>query len=220
MNIETFCYDNFINSGDVVYDIGAHTGNMSIYFLNKGAKRVYAFEPSIYNLQILKNNVKDLENVTICDVALNDKEYECLTRFRDCRVGEVLDQEQSIKYVILQNYIKSNNLEYPDFIKIDIEGMESIILKDFDFLFSGKRPIIFVEIHAAPKNEKQNYKNNPHWIWPEDGGFDFNTIKQYDYLYINDKPEVVDYSKDFNPSVGEHKGCILIPKEKFNYAKV
>jgi FkbM family methyltransferase len=214
MNIEFYCYDKFVKKGDVVYDIGAHEGEMSINFLSRGVKTVYAFEPSQLNLPKLKENTARYDSIKICDVALHEKEYSCVTRFRDCKRGAPLDQEQNINYVILENYINKNNLELPNFIKMDIEGMESIVLKGFDFLFLEKRPIIFVEIHAAPKDEKQNYVDNPHWIWPEDGGFDFNTLKKYNYCYINENAEIVDYSINFNPLPRQHKGCILVPIEK------
>ena len=215
-SIELYSYNKFINPGDVVYDIGAHEGEMSVSFLNRGAKLVYAFEPSPLNLPQLKATSLLHSSIKICDVALHEKEYSCVTRFKDCKRGAPLDQEQSITYVILENYVKNNNLELPDFIKIDIEGMESIILKGFEFLFSGKRPIIYVEIHAAPKDDRQSYTDNPHWVWPEDGGFDFNSIKQYNYVYMNEFAQIVSNDENLNPSVKQHKGCVLIPIEKLN----
>lgn len=216
MNIEFYSYDKFIKPGDVVYDIGAHEGEMSVGFLQRGARVVYAFEPSPLNLPQLKAISSIHNSIKICDIALHEREYSCVTRFKDCKRGAPLDQEQNIKYVILENYVKNNKLELPDFIKIDIEGMESIILKGFEFLFAGKRPIIFVEIHAAPKGDRQDYPDNPHWVWPEDGGFDFNSIKNHNYVYMNENAQLVNNDQNFNPLPGHHKGGVLIPIEKLN----
>lgn len=38
MDIEQFCFSNFINPNDVVYDLGAHVGQMSATFANRGPK--------------------------------------------------------------------------------------------------------------------------------------------------------------------------------------
>ena len=100
----------------------------------------------------------------------------------------------------------------PNFIKLDIEGMESLVLKTFKFLFETVRPTIYVEIHAQSKTlDNQNYADNPHWVWPEDGGFDFNSLKDFGYkIIINDK--ILDSSTDWNPIPMTHSNMILIPE--------
>ena len=90
--------------------------------------------------------------------------------------------------------------------------MESIILKTFDFLFEKIRPIIYVEIHAAPKgNTIQNYSDNPHWKWPEEGGFDFNKLKEFNYKIILNNNIEINKNLDYNPQEGSHIGYTLIP---------
>lgn len=214
MNIEEYAYCNFVKKDDVVYDIGAHVGSVSVRFAKIGVKKVYAFEPSVTNFIDLKKNTSSFTNIECYNLALNDHEYSCKTKFKDCRTDRERDSEQDISYVVLEDLIKKERIELPDFVKMDIEGMESIVLKTFDFLFKQKRPIVFVELHVAPKNEPQRYKDNPHWATPEDGGFDFNTLKQHDYIIIDRSliayPELVDW----NPTPILHKGVILIPKEK------
>lgn len=213
MNIEEYCYDKYIKSGDIVYDIGAHVGRTSVLFAQKGAKKIYAFEPSVFNIQELKNNTLLYSNIEIFNVALHELSEDCVTRFRDCRVDSETDREQPIKYVVLKKFIEESNLELPNFIKMDIEGMESLVLKTFDFLFTGCRPIVFVEIHAAPENEPQNYIKNPHWKYIDQEGFDMNKLKSYDYLCIRKDLDLSE-NRDYNPRVGAHEGAILLPKEK------
>jgi FkbM family methyltransferase len=208
-------YKDYINRGCVAYDIGAHIGQIAVQMLQKEAK-VYAFEPSPNNFPILKANCERL-GIKCFDVALHDKNYSCLTQFKDCRTdytdsnGKKNDTIQQIYYVILEDFIKSNDLELPDFIKLDIEGMESLVLKTFKFLFEGKRPILYVEIHAQSRNlDNQNYPDNPHWVWPEDGGFNFNNLKNYNYnIIINNK--ILDINQDWNPKENSHSNMILKP---------
>lgn len=203
-------YKNFFPKQSIVYDIGAHIGEMSKHFIQNGAELVYAFEPSQKNFFDLVKNVQGLQ-VECYNIGFHNQKYSCMTKFKDCRTDQDLDKEQYIEYYVIEDFMLKNNLARPDFIKIDIEGMESIVLKTFDLIFNKIRPIIYVEIHAAKRgNAIQNYKNNPHWIWPEDGGFDFNDLKKFKYKIINNNIELP-YNSDYNPLEGSHTGYILLP---------
>jgi FkbM family methyltransferase len=214
INIEEYAYANFLKSGDVVYDIGAHIGERSINFANSGAKDVYAFEPVSFNFDRLVANTSNYPNIHTFNIALHEREYECVTKFRHCDIRRPEDQETKIKYCILPKFIIQKGLKLPDFLKFDIEGMESFVLKTCNFLFSEQRSIFFVEIHAAPKNERQSYENCPHWATPEDGGFDFNILKKLDYKIMDKTLTFFDESIDWNPVPVQHKGIIMIPSEK------
>lgn len=215
MNIEEYSYLNFIKKDDIIYDIGAHVGERSIFFVTQlGAKKVYAFEPVPFNFNELQKNVKQFHNIETLNIALHEKEYECVTKFRHCNPLHPGDIEEKIQYKILENVIKENKLELPTFLKFDIEGMESLVLKTCEFLFKHSRPIFFIEIHAAPKNEPQSYTDCPHWQTPEDGGFDFNTLKNFNYQIIDKSLIPFKNSENWNPIPVQHKGIILIPKEK------
>jgi FkbM family methyltransferase len=208
-------YKKYIQAGTVAYDIGAHIGVIAIQMKMAGAE-VYAFEPSPNNFPHLNINCSRA-GIKCFDVAVHEKTYQCFTEFKDCRTdyidstGKKMDSVQHIKYYLLEDFIKENNLPLPDFIKLDIEGMESIVLKTFKFLFESCRPTIYVEIHAQSKTlDNQNYENNPHWVWPEDGGFDFNSLKSFDYkIIIND--EILSDDSDWNPKPNSHSNMILIP---------
>ena len=90
--------------------------------------------------------------------------------------------------------------------------MESIVLKTFKFLFESCRPTIYVEIHAQSKAlDNQNYENNPHWVWPEDGGFNFNELKKFNYNILIDG-KTLNKEEDWNPIPGSHSNMILLPE--------
>jgi len=215
-NNEFDLYKKYTNKETIAYDIGAHIGVIALQMKAAGAD-VYAFEPSPNNFPYLKINCERV-GIKCFDVALHEKSYQCLTQFKDCRTdyknefGQTVDTFQQIKYCVLEDFIKENNLPLPNFIKLDIEGMESLVLNTFTFLFEKQKPSMYVEIHAAPKgNLIQNYADNPHWVWPEDGGFDFNTLKKYGYKIFSNNIEISP-DEDWNPSPGTHSHLLLINK--------
>lgn len=214
INIEQYAYDNFIRSGDIAYDIGAHVGSVSNLLISRGASKVLAFEPSPFNFLELKNNTSHA-NIECYNVAFNDKEYSCTTQFRDCREDRQRDSVQDIQYVLMDKYILSNKLDLPQFVKIDIEGMESLIYKNMEFLFTSTRPVIFTEFHVPEENNtNQDYEHNPHWRSVARGGYDFNELKKHNYSFI-DKSLKLFQDTDFTPYVG-HFGRIFIPNEKIS----
>jgi len=212
-NNEFDLYKEYIHQNDVTYDIGAHIGLISVQMKNIGAD-VYAFEPSSNNFPTLKTNCEGL-GIKCFDVAIHEKNYECFTQFKDCKTdyidknGKKMDTFQNIKYFTLESFIQENKLPFPSFIKLDIEGMESIVLKTFDFLFERKVKM-YIEVHAQPKDmDNQNYKDNPHFIFKEDGGFDFNDLKKYGYkLKIDNR--FLSENEDWNPREGFHGNYIII----------
>lgn len=210
---ELTVYQKYINSEDIVYDIGAYHGEMTNIFAVK-AKKVYAFEPSKRNFgQLLLNATAD--NITCFNLALHEKEFKIQTKFKDCG-GE--DPAQDISYVILENFIKSRSIELPNFVKMDIEGMEGVVLNTCKFLFKSSRPIMYVEIHAAPRDSAcQRYEHNPHFLYSEQGGFDFNLLKQYQYRYFHLNSGNLYFKElsagdDYNPREGSFGGTLMIPQ--------
>lgn len=209
-------YKKYIKPGSVAYDIGAHIGVIAFQMKMVGAE-VYAFEPSPNNFPYLKANCERV-GIKCFDIAVHEKTYQCFTEFKDCRTdyidstGKKIDSIQHIKYHLLEDFIKENNLPLPNFIKLDIEGMESVALKTFKFLFESRRPTIYVEIHAQSKAlDNQNYENNPHWVWPEDGGFNFNELKKFNYNILIDG-KTLNKEEDWNPIPGSHSNMILLPE--------
>ena len=64
-----------LRPGDVFVDVGANVGLYSIYAAKKKNLQVIAFEPSVFNLELLARNLflNDLQDhVTIAPFALSD----------------------------------------------------------------------------------------------------------------------------------------------------
>ena len=210
--------NHFIRPGDIVYDIGAYIGTHSIrYALNGGI--VYAFEPSPNNFSRCQRHCSPFKQIKVFNVALHDQEYQCETRFKDCNASEATlseaDPIQKINYVILPKFVKENNLPYPKFIKMDIEGMETIVLKTIEEWLINVRPILLVECHVRPRDcFYQVYKDNPHWLYPDEGGFDFNLFHKHAYFVIEERHgKLYPLKGDFNKNMtGGALLCIPIEK--------
>ena len=162
--------DNFEKKENLIFwDIGANIGLYSIYnsLKNKNSKTI-CFEPSTSNLRILSRNISinNLEkNIKILPIPLTNKENCFLTMNESDFIeggslnsfGEKFDFEGkdfkiNMKYQILgttiNNLIDNKILEIPDYIKIDVDGIEHLILEGGSkYLKNNKLKSISVEIN-------------------------------------------------------------------------
>ena len=149
-------YRKFLNEGDTVLDIGAHSGRHLSVFLElvKGAN-IHAFEPLPVKIKELEEKFGNLKNVIIHNEALTINVGEATFKFAKNVPSESGLKERmynvenagvvdiTVRTNTLDSYI--NNFEKVDYIKIDIEGGEIDCLNG-GLEFIGKfNPIISVE---------------------------------------------------------------------------
>ena len=195
-------YKEVINDQSVVYDIGAFRGVTVRGFANLGCE-VHAFEGSPRNFDYLIDNTKDLKNVICHKVGLHESNYKTITRFNDCIGLEAPPQE--INYVRLDDYITRNQIRIPDYIKLDIEGMESVVLKTCEKLITEINPIWQLSLHENIPGFGNDY---PGWVTSESGGFDFSSLLS---IYVAFMPSNGNLAK-----ADSINGCmeyLLIPKD-------
>ncbi len=180
-------FDSFsmlTSPGEIAYDIGGYLGSHAIQLALLGCL-TYSFEPSPFNFSRLQSHCQRFRQIKCYDVAFHDKSYDVNTRFRDCNSQDTFDPlgdpAQNIKYRVFNDYTAENNLPLPSFLKIDIEGMESIVLNTMKDLITKKRSKFLIELHWA-NDGIQVYDNCPAWREKEDGGFDFNFFFESEYL--------------------------------------
>jgi len=122
-----------IKKGDVVIDIGAFPGDFTVYASKLVGPKglVISFEPDKANLKLLEKNIKlnKLNNVRLVKKGLWSK--ESLLKFicdgPHSKVFE-LDKKhgfsETIEVTTLDKFLKKENINKVNFIKMDIEGAE------------------------------------------------------------------------------------------------
>ena len=143
-----------IRAEDVVVDCGANHGFSSLLFARwTGARgRVFAFEPSPHNLEILRANVRlnNAQNIIVRPVAVG--EQAGVVRISTHPNASVVPQGArrdtpgyEVPVVRLDDEFPSGRV---DFIKIDVEGFEVPVLRGARRLL-GQRPALALELHGC-----------------------------------------------------------------------
>lgn len=197
----------FIKPGSIIFDIGAHVGSVTKEYHELGYK-VHAFEGASNNSIKFKEGCKDLNNITLHEVALSDSEKIVNTRFNDC-IGDE-HPEIEVHYVEFDKYFLKNDLPEPAFVKIDIEGMETVVCKKMSNLIKNIRPIFHIEIHNDKEFKKYRYSDYPSFVSLEEGGFDFKEFQNMGYNSYLFKYGLLKPVKHFR----RHAQYFFIPKEK------
>lgn len=199
-------YTHFLNKNDIVFDLGAFKGILTTSFAKMGFN-VFAFEGSPLNYFHLIENVKDFSNVTVFPFALHDHDADnVITRFNDCNGLE--HPTQNINYRTLPSIMKEKNIPNPSLIKMDIEGMETVVLHSCDNLIKNIRPIWQLSTHDTYEHSKMCvYDNFPGFVNVSNGGYDFNLFLKYGYKAFNTNMIEVN-------SIGGFSEFFIIPIEK------
>lgn len=138
--------ENF-DKNSVFYDIGSNIGLYSIYASKKVGCDTYAFEPSCFNLELLAKNIylnKLSKDIKIIPIPLSSKKKISTFNMSNTDAGGALstfDEKFTYDGSTLNNLFKYStisfaldecvdilNLPPPDYIKIDVDGIEHLIL--------------------------------------------------------------------------------------------
>jgi FkbM family methyltransferase len=145
---ETLKWIDEIPKGSVMWDIGANVGLYSCYAAKSRGCRVYAFEPSVFNLELLARNIfinGVVDLISIISLPLFDKVElgklsmtttdwgGAMSTFGETygHDGEPIKKvfEFSTFGISMDEAMKFFHLEMPDYIKMDVDGIEHLILK-------------------------------------------------------------------------------------------
>ena len=145
---ETLDWIDQLPEGCTLWDVGANVGLYSIYAAKKRECRVVAFEPSVFNLELLARNLflNGLQSrVSLVPLALSDKLEQSQLRMTTTEWGgalssfrqnfgwdgQALDQIFSFPTlgISMDEGISLLRLPDPDFIKMDVDGIEHMILR-------------------------------------------------------------------------------------------
>ena len=168
--------DNF-EKDSVFFDIGANVGLYSIYASVSKNSKVFSFEPSFFNLELLARNIysnKLEKKIVVVPLPLNDKisisNFDLTSTdwggalstfekgFNDS--GEAINAKFSYKTlgITLDRLVETFNLPNPSYIKIDVDGLEHFIISGGRNLISKASEILIeVNDNFLDQNKKVNY---------------------------------------------------------------
>ena len=145
---ETLEWIDSIPDNCVLWDVGANIGLYSVYAAKMRGCKVYAFEPSVFNLELLARNIflnNLVKNITVLPLPISDKLQESTLNMSNTDLGGALstfgetygDDGKQIKKVFefttiglsVEEIINKLNIPKPHYMKIDVDGIEHLILK-------------------------------------------------------------------------------------------
>lgn len=144
----------------VIIDAGSNIGLSAIYFANayKDVK-LYCIEIEESNFKILEKNLANYENKFLYYAALwfsktsftildNKSGHWGFSVVEDVDQGSI---GQKIKSITIEQIVQSNNIDFIDILKIDIEGAEKELFSMNYELWLPKTKIIMIELHDRMK---------------------------------------------------------------------
>jgi FkbM family methyltransferase len=160
----------FIPEGGVAFDVGANHGKYSKNFARarNGSCRVYCFEPLEYNYTLLEMVVRPYPNVKVLRLALSDSAGEaelyvpvrpskrispgsahlgdeaCEVDFGTATAHDVY--RETVVTDTIDRVMEREGIDRLDFMKIDVQGAEALVLRGGRKALEAHKPAIFCEL--------------------------------------------------------------------------
>jgi FkbM family methyltransferase len=158
--------ENVIRPGDVVYDVGAHHGLMTVIAARavgpSGA--VVSFEPNPRALDQIRRHIalNGVTNAVVEEIALSDEEGETSfyvqagdVSWNSTLIRDFVDEEEdrfveriTVRTETMDGYV-ARSRRVPRVIKLDAEGAEMRILKGAETTLRDQRPFVIMEMNPA-----------------------------------------------------------------------
>lgn len=147
---------------EVAYDIGAHVGYMSLLLTKcvSQSGRVICFEPSSREAALVEelavvNRLEGklrVERVAVCDengeVAFQPNHSSFTGILRKAPESRDTRGSAAVLAVTLDAFVYERLNPAPDFIKIDAESAEAMVIAGASELLRRKRPKMVIEVHG------------------------------------------------------------------------
>jgi len=144
---ETLEWIDSIPAGSVLWDIGSNVGLYSVYAAKRRDCRVWAFEPSVFNLELLARNIHAnqlTDRICIVPLALSNRLGASQMRMTTTEWGGALStfgqdygwDGKAIQQVFefqtvglsMEDAVQRLSIPRPDYLKMDVDGIEHLIL--------------------------------------------------------------------------------------------
>jgi FkbM family methyltransferase len=173
----------YLPENPVILEAGAHKGKDTVEMAKIWpAGSVHAFEPVPHLFKKLQNNTKNLKNVSCYPLALGDtrgSEKMFISSGASDGSSSLLppkehrtqyptvyfDEELLVNTITLDDWAKENGINYIDFMWLDLQGMELMVLKSgVNILKSVKA--IYTEVSNIEAYEGQTlYSDLKDWLF-------------------------------------------------------
>ena len=157
-------------TGKTIYDVGGHIGLISMFFARAVGRsgRVIAFEPNPDNVAAIRDHIalNGFANILVLPIGLGRRRetLKFVVPNSSARGTAHPDlQERYLKQTgvqvfeinvdTLDHQIAVNQLPTPDFVKIDVEGLELDVLHGMAQTLDAHRPTLWIELHDADSPE-------------------------------------------------------------------
>jgi len=183
---EVQLYRKLIGPGDTVVEVGANLGALTVALADivGGDGKVLALEPQQENFILLRANVSDRPNVVALNIAAGNVERDhmdipALAEIANCNYGGVALGSGTRRAMV--GRLDKMIAETPDFIKIDVEGMEADVLRGGSETIKRHRPILYVEDDRREKSDELR-----------------RLIDSFDYKMFEHRPPIFNNAANFN----------------------
>ena len=161
----------------VFWDVGANIGIFSCFAAKEKKAKTYAFEPSMFNLQILSKNIfhNNLsKDIVIVPISLHEVSKIDNFNMSNTMAGGALSSfshrisehgktfQPIFTYKTLgmsgNDLVQKLKIDKPNYIKIDVDGIEHFILNGFSDILSDTKSIL-IEVSNNFEAKKNYIKN-------------------------------------------------------------
>ena len=144
---DTIDWIDSFKKNSIFWDVGSNIGLFSCYAASRNNCTVYSFEPSVFNLEILCKNInlnKLNHKITVFPLPLTDSIKEAKFKLSSLDKGGAISSfgedftfdgsklnsifEYKTIGVSINEIIKNFKFLKPDYLKIDVDGIEHLIL--------------------------------------------------------------------------------------------
>ncbi len=152
--IETLKNKDYFSNKDIV-DVGGFIGDSAIVLRDYTNRKVYSFEPSTENHELMKQTIEmnKASNIVPVKLGLGAKDEQLFLSSQLSGSSLKRDFDKSLKgeminITTLDSYVKEHNLNV-GLIKVDIEGAEQEFLKGAVETIKKQKPTLLLSIYHS-----------------------------------------------------------------------
>jgi FkbM family methyltransferase len=198
---ETLQWIDRLPEGAVLWDVGANVGLYSCYAAKARGCRVFAFEPSVFNLEVLARNIylnQLSERITIVPLPLSERlAFSSLNMTSTNWGGALSTFDESYGHdgkiiskvfdfptigLSMRDAVSLLEIPAPEYLKMDVDGIEHLILKGGIPILRGIREAS-IEINDKFTAQALDAKR-----YLEEAGLSFKEKKHADHFDLQEGP--------------------------------